>query len=110
MDAVKKLYVKELEQVAKEMEEWYDMTRAIGVSPDGALNERYGSLLDTVVRALACLAGDTSEDSWTSWWLYECKLSGKEYGVANIEGCKRKIRNARQLYDLIQEWNTLREK
>lgn len=110
MDAVKKLYVKELEQVAKEMEEWYDMTRAIGVSPDGALNEKYGSLLDTVVRALACLAGDTSEDSWTSWWLYECKLSGKEYGVAYIEGCKRKIRNARQLYDLIQEWNTLREK
>ena len=107
MDAVKKLYAKELEKVAKEMEAWYAMTKTIGVSPDGALNEKYGSLLDTVVRALAHLVGDTSEDSWTSWWLYECKMSGKEYGVAYIEGCKRKIKNASQLYDLIQEWKKI---
>ena len=77
MDAVKKLYAKELEKVAKEMEAWYAMTKTIGVSPDGALNEKYGSLLDTVVRALAHLVGTQARTAGQVGGCTSAKCLGK---------------------------------
>ena len=110
MDAIKKLYVKKVNQISEKIVKEYTLKFRIQYDWStvywSSHTDKAGILLNEIITTTAYFAGDTGEICWTRCWLFDYVFMGcGDLGYKDENNKLQFIENAEQLFDFIQERN-----
>jgi hypothetical protein len=95
--------IQELRETIEQLDEARDdLDRVVGGNPEGQIYQAIARAVDLAIDCVAVAVGDTKEDGWLDWFVYDNSWGEKGY-EAGLIGDLRPVRTIADIVDLIEK-------